>query len=87
MLAPRPDKARTSRAVRLFKNGRSQALRIPKEFELPGNQATIRREGDRLIVEPLKRTNRLAMLFNSWKPLKGTFPEAADPPIKAEEVL
>ncbi|PJB30730.1 MAG: VapB, partial [Deltaproteobacteria bacterium CG_4_9_14_3_um_filter_65_9] len=27
------------RHVRLFKNGRNQALRIPREFELPGNEA------------------------------------------------
>ena len=31
------------RHVRLFRNGRSQAVRIPREFELPGNEATIRK--------------------------------------------
>jgi antitoxin VapB len=41
------------RHVRLFRNGRNQALRIPREFELAGDEAIIRREGDRLIVEPV----------------------------------
>ena len=42
----------TERRVRLFKNGRSQAIRIPKKIELPGDEAIIRKEGTRLIVEP-----------------------------------
>ncbi|MBB4841948.1 antitoxin VapB [Paucibacter oligotrophus] len=42
------------RHVRLFRNGANQAVRIPKEFELPGNEALMRREGDRLIIEAIK---------------------------------
>ena len=42
--------ALTGRRVRLFKNGRSQAVRIPREWALPGNEAVIRKDGDRLIV-------------------------------------
>ena len=57
------------RHVRLFKNGRSQALRIPREFELPGNEATLRRDPKgRLILESLPRP-RLADLLSTWKPL------------------
>ena len=40
------------RAVKLFRNGANQAVRIPKEFELPGVNALIHREGKRLIIEP-----------------------------------
>jgi antitoxin VapB len=40
------------RHVKLFKNGRSQAVRIPREFELPGTEAVMRKEGDRLVTEP-----------------------------------
>lgn len=40
-----------ARAVKLFRNGANQAVRIPKEFELPGNEALIHREGNRLILE------------------------------------
>lgn len=39
------------RKVRLFRNGRNQAVRIPREFELPGTDAVMRREGERLIIE------------------------------------
>jgi antitoxin VapB len=52
----------TERHVRLFKNGRNQALRIPREFELPGNEAVIYKEGDRLIVEPVKKLSLLEVL-------------------------
>jgi antitoxin VapB len=41
------------RYVKLFKNGRNQAVRIPREFELPGQNAIIRKEGPRLIIEPV----------------------------------
>jgi len=41
--------------ARLFKNGRSQAVRLPKEFRLPGDEVRIRREGDAVILEPLQR--------------------------------
>jgi antitoxin VapB len=40
-----------ARHVRLFRNGANQAVRIPKEFELPGTDALMHREGNRLILE------------------------------------
>jgi antitoxin VapB len=40
------------RHVRLFRNGRNQAVRIPREFEFPGEDAVMRKEGERLIIEP-----------------------------------
>ena len=44
-----------TRSVRLFRNGRSQAIRIPREFALPGNEATISRDRKgRLIVEAMR---------------------------------
>ena len=42
-----------ARSVRLFRNGANQAVRIPKEFELPGVEALIHREGNRLVIEPV----------------------------------
>jgi antitoxin VapB len=64
--------ARTAqtRSVRIFRNGRSQAIRIPREFALPGHEATIFRDRQgRLIVEPVKRPS-LATLLDSWEPLE-----------------
>lgn len=43
-----------ARKVSLFRNGANQAVRIPKEFELPGKEATMRREGNRLIIEAVQ---------------------------------
>ena len=65
------------RHVRLFRNGRNQALRIPAEFELPGKDAIVRKEGDRLIVEPTKRQTLLSLLAG-WEPLEEEFPEIED---------
>ena len=62
------------RHVRLFRNGRNQALRIPREFELKGNEAILRKEGDRLIVEPIRR-GQLLSLLSTLDPLDEPFPD------------
>ncbi len=67
------------RRVRLFRNNRNQAVRIPVEFELPGSEAIISRDGGRLIIEPV-RNKGLAALLDSWEPLDEEFPEINDPP-------
>jgi antitoxin VapB len=64
----------TERHVRLFRNGRNQALRIPRELELDADEAIIRKEGDRLIVEPVRK-GRLLALLAGLKPLDEAFPE------------
>lgn len=69
----------TERHVKLFKNGRNQAVRIPREFELPGEDAVMRKEGDRLIIEPAAPTSLLALLA-TLKPLPEEFPEIEDLP-------
>jgi len=43
------------RRVKLFRNGRNQAVRIPREFELRGDEALLTRDGDRLILESRRR--------------------------------
>lgn len=52
----------SERHVRLFRNGRNQAVRIPREFELDAQEAIIRREGDRLVIEPVIKRGLLATL-------------------------
>jgi len=52
----------SGRHVKLFKNGRNQAVRIPRELELPGEDAIMRREGNRLIIEPIPPRSLLALL-------------------------
>ena len=72
-----------SRHVRLFKNGSNQAVRIPREFELPGNEALMRKEGNRLIVEALQPASLKALLAG-WEPLAEGLPAIPD---KAPESL
>lgn len=74
------------RHVRLFRNGQNQALRIPKEFELEGNEAIIHKDGNRLIIEPVKKTSLLELLA-SWEPFEDDFPEIPDTQIEAEEIF
>lgn len=68
------------RHVSLFRNGRNQAIRIPREFELQGTEAIIRKDGERLIIEPVPPRNGLLALLTCWEPLPEEFPEIADPP-------
>ena len=74
------------RHVKLFRNGRNQAVRIPVEFELPGDEAIMHREGDRLVIEPLRKRG-LTALLKTMKPLKGEFPDIEDPIPVAEKIL
>jgi antitoxin VapB len=67
------------RHVKLFKNGRNQAVRIPREFELPGEDAIMHRDGDRLIIEPAPPPSLLAILAQ-LSPIEEDFPPFDDPP-------
>ena len=67
------------RRVRVFKNGRNQAVRIPREFELPGRDAIMRKEGRRLIIEPAPPKSLLALL-GTLAPLSEDFPPIRDLP-------
>src|SRR3546814_6891784 len=50
------------REAKLFRNNKSQALRIPADFEFPGDRVMIHRDGERLIIEPVRRKNLLEVL-------------------------
>ncbi|HEY1796483.1 MAG TPA: AbrB/MazE/SpoVT family DNA-binding domain-containing protein [Stellaceae bacterium] len=67
------------RHVRLFRNGRNKAVRIPREFEFPGDEAIIRREGDRLIIEPCQRKSLLEVLM-TLEPIEEEFPKIEELP-------
>lgn len=41
--------------AKLFKNGRSQAVRLPKEFRFEGTEVRIRKQGEKVILEPVKK--------------------------------
>ena len=73
------------RRVRLFKNGRNQAVRIPRGFELPGKNAVMRKEGEKLIVEPVPPKSLLGVLA-TLKPLDEELPDIPDPRPRAVEL-
>jgi len=81
----------TPKEAKLFRNNRSQAVRIPVEFELPGEKVLISREGDRLVSEPVRKAGLTALLAQ-WakeRPLdpEDDFPEVNDTPVKSEEIF
>lgn len=64
----------TKHHVRLFKNGRNQALRIPREFELPSDEAIVSKEGNWLIIKPVKNPSLLDVLA-ALQPIDEGFPD------------
>jgi len=74
------------RHVSLFRNGRNQAIRIPREFELEGTEAIIHKEGNKLIIEPVKKKS-LKYLLASLPTLDEDFPEIVDLPVEAEDIF
>lgn len=71
------------RPVRFFRNGRNQAVRIPREFEFSGEDGIMRKEGDRLIIEAAARKPDIRALLAKWRqepPIKDDPFEIDDPP-------
>ena len=74
----------TERHVKVFRNGRNKAVRIPREFEFPGEEAIMRKEGGRLVIEPVPTKSLLAVLAR-LAPLREDFPAILDVPPDAVE--
>jgi antitoxin VapB len=75
------------RHVKLFRNGRNQAVRIPREFELPGEDAIMRRDGDKLIIEPNPKKGSVLELLATWEPSEEEPFDIYDPPTKPEDIF
>lgn len=89
---PIPSPSSRPREAKLFRNNRSQAVRIPVEFELPGERVLIHREGTRLIIEPISKPTNIVELLAVWKteaPLgpDDQFPDIEDIPAKPEDIF
>ena len=74
------------RPVSLFRNGRNQAVRIPREFELQGTHALMRRDGESLVITPIKKSGLLAVLAQ-MQALDEDFPEIEDLPLRPVNAL
>jgi antitoxin VapB len=72
------------REASLFRNGRNQAVRIPREFEFSGQRVIMRKVGRRLILEPMPK-RKLAEVLAELQPLPPgeTLPEVDEglPPL------
>ena len=79
------DAINRERHVKVFKNGRNKAVRIPREFEFLGEQAIMRKEGNRLIIEPVPPKSLLAVLA-TLAPLPEEFPPILDLPLDPVEL-
>ncbi len=73
------------RHVRLFRNGRNQAVRIPREFELAGQDALMRKEGSRIIIEPIAPLGLLAVVAG-FTPMRDQFPDIDSALLDLDEV-
>ena len=79
--------------AKLFRNNRSQAIRIPVEFELPGDRVMIHREGSRLIIEAVSRPTNIVELLAEWRkeaaPLapEDQFPAIDDMPAQPKDIF
>lgn len=69
----------SERTARLFRNGRNQAIRIPREFELPGTEARLRKQGDALVITPVKKRTLLSTL-KALRPIEEEFPPMVELP-------
>lgn len=76
-----------ARHARLFRNGRNQAVRIPREFELEADEVIVYREDRRLVLEPVRRPSRLAEVLAGLDPLDDEFPIIEDPPTEPEDIF
>lgn len=73
------------RHVRLFRNGSNQAIRIPKEFELEGEEVILRKEDGHLVIEPLPQ-NRLLDVLKGLEELTEPFPDVDEGLGQADDV-
>lgn len=73
------------RHARLFRNGRNQAIRIPREFEFVGDEVLIRKDGNTLVIVPVQKSSLLTTLAG-MEPLDVDFPDVDEGLLPVGEV-
>jgi antitoxin VapB len=63
------------RHVKVFRNGRNRAVRIPVEFDFPGDEVVMHKEGNRIIIEPVKAKEGLREWLSKQQPIDDEFPD------------
>jgi antitoxin VapB len=66
------------RTAKLFKNGRSQAVRLPKEFRFDGTQVLIKKVGNTVVLIP--EQDSWQTLFDSLEQFSDDFVESRNQP-------
>ena len=69
--------------ARVFKSGNSQAVRLPREFQIDTNEVNVTTQDGDLILRPVRKTWK--DYFNHGRRFTDDFPEAIeDPSAEAE---
>jgi antitoxin VapB len=75
-----------TKTAKIFMHGRSQAVRLPKEFRLPGKEARVSKVGNKVILEPMEEKPFDARAF--WAEIDALggrdFPEIRDDDLRPE---
>ncbi len=73
------------KTARIFRSGNSQAVRIPKEFQLEGNEVEIVKRGNALVLRPKRKS--WAALINSLQKFTDDFMEKGrkQPPVQKRD--
>ena len=71
----RTDKSAPRQRARVFWSGRSQAVRLPKAFRLSTKEVAIRRDGEKLVLEPIEIERDENGWPEAWWNLAGSAPE------------
>lgn len=74
------------RHVKVFKNGRNRAVRIPVEFEFAGDEVIMRKDGDKIIIEPVKTKPDFFEWLESLEPWDEDFPDLDEKQPPPEDV-
>lgn len=74
------------RHVKIVLRDGHRAVEIPEEFDFPGDEATMRKEGDRIILEPKREDRDLFEWLRSLEPLDEEFPDVDEGLLPVEDV-
>jgi virulence-associated protein VagC len=75
------------RRAKLFRNGGSQAVRLPKEFQFVGKEVRIRREGNGVVLEPVGPQVGAADVETAKRVLKTLGPQEPEFLAKVDEAM
>lgn len=71
--------------AKIFKNGRSQAIRLPKDFRLPGKIASVSHLGNAVLLQPISET--WLDVYNAMSGLETFMEDREDLPAQEREKL